>query len=119
MSTYEQFQTLFAYTTFELGTTIIEPSSKCAKMHLFAIYLAFLRYVKHFENTHPNQNITDEMIKPRLKIQPLLKAGLNVSKTWKKCDNTATTQSVPVGHKRAKKIQSFLCGFSPGLVEMG
>ena len=49
-------------------------------MHLFAIYLAFLRYVKHFENTHPNQNITDEMIKPRLKIQPLLKANLNVSK---------------------------------------
>ena len=69
---------MFAYTTFELGTTIIEPSSKCAKMHLFAIYLAFLRYVKHFENTHPNQNITDEMIKPRLKIQPLLEASLNV-----------------------------------------
>ena len=55
-------------------------------MHLFAIYLAFLRYVKHFENTHPNQNITDEMIQPRLKIQSLLKASLNVSKTRKKCE---------------------------------
>ena len=82
-------------------------------MHLFAIYLAFLRYVKHFENTHPNQNITDEMIKPRLKIQPLLKAGLNVSKTWKKCDNTATTQSVPVGHKRAKKNSELLVWIQP------